>query len=283
MIGYGKVVNGPDEIISEVRRQIKMGADWIKVHVSGLIPSHKKRGELSVWSKDELELVCKVAHDLDTPVMGHCRGAISVRDAALSGFDMILHGTLMDEEALEAVIKKNVALVPTFTFQANLIDHGNSIGASEFIKDLFRREIEDSCQMLRKAYENGVKILCGSESGFSVTPYGHWHYREMEVLIKEMGFTELEAIKSATSDNAFTIQLEGKLGRVEEGCIADLILINKNPVKDISVLGNLKNIELVMKDGIIQKFYDQPERKPISGWRVTNLGEILTQNVANNK
>ena len=53
--------------------------------------------------------------------------------------------------------------------------------------------------MLRKAYENGVKILCGSESGFSVTPYGHWHYREMEVLIKEMGFTELEAIKSATS------------------------------------------------------------------------------------
>ena len=283
VIGYGKVVSGPDEIISEVRRQIKMGADWIKVHVSGLIPSHKKRGELSVWSKDELELVCKVAHDLGTPVMGHCRGAISVRDAALSGFDMILHGTLMDEEALDAVITKNVALVPTFTFQANLIDHGNSIGASEFIKDLFRREIEDSCQMLRKAYENGVKILCGSESGFSVTPYGHWHYREMEVLIKEMGFTELEAIKSATSDNAFTIQLEGKLGRVEEGCIADLILINKNPVKDISVLGNLKNIELVMKDGIIQKFYDQPERKPISGWRVTNLGEILTQDVAKNK
>ena len=104
-------------------------------------------------------------------------GAISVRDAALSGFDMILHGTLW-MKALDAVITKNVALVPTFTFQANLIDHGNSIGASEFIKDLFRREIEDSCQMLRKAYENGVKILCGSESGFSVTPYGHWHYRE---------------------------------------------------------------------------------------------------------
>ena len=83
--------------------------------------------------------------------MGHCRGAISVRDAALSGFDMILHGTLMDEEALDAVIKKNVALVPTFTFQANLIDHGNAVGASDFIKDLFRREIEDSCQMLRKA------------------------------------------------------------------------------------------------------------------------------------
>ena len=62
-----------------------------------------------------------------------------------------------------------------------------------------------------------------------------------------------------------------------------MILIKKNPVKDISVLGNLKNIELVMKDRIIQKFYDQPARKPISGWRVTNLGEILTQNVANNK
>ena len=66
-------------------------------------------------------------------------------------------------------------------------------------------------------------------------------------------------------------------------CIADLILIKKNPVEDITVLGNLKNIELVMKDGKIQKFYDQPERKPISGWRVTNLGKILTQDVAKNK
>ena len=86
--------------------------------------------------------MCKVAHDLGTPVMGHCRGAISVRDAALSGFDMILHGTLMDEEALDAVIKKNVALVPTFTFQANLIDHGNAVGASEFIKDYFAEKLK---------------------------------------------------------------------------------------------------------------------------------------------
>jgi imidazolonepropionase-like amidohydrolase len=70
-IGWGKVLKDKDEIVSEVRRQIKIGADWIKVHVTGLIPRQKHKGELSVWMPDELKLLCDVAHDLGTPVVGH--------------------------------------------------------------------------------------------------------------------------------------------------------------------------------------------------------------------
>ena len=282
-IGYGKVVNGHDEIVAEVRRQIKMGADWIKVHVTGLIPNHKKRGEIQVWSKEEMELICNVAHDLGTPVMGHCRGSNSVRDAAISGFDLILHGTLMEPDALEAVVKRKIPIAPTFTFQANLIDYGHFVGASDYIKDLFRREIIDSAVMLRKAYDHGVPILCGTESGFSVTPYGQWHYREMEILMKEMGFTALEAIRSSTSVNAYAMRLEGQIGQIKEGSIADLILVSVDPIKDITSLGNLENIKLVMKSGEIQKFEEEIDRLPIPGWRVVDYGQVLTKNLVKKK
>ena len=282
-IGYGKVVNGHDEIVAEVRRQIKMGADWIKVHVTGLIPNHKKRGEIQVWSKEEMELICNVAHDLGTPVMGHCRGSNSVRDAAISGFDLILHGTLMEPDALEAVVKRKIPIAPTFTFQANLIDYGHFVGASDYIKDLFRREIIDSAVMLRKAYDHGVPILCGTESGFSVTPYGQWHYREMEILMKEMGFTALEAIRSSTSVNAYAMRLEGQIGQIKEGSIADIILVSVDPIKDITSLGNLENIKLVMKSGEIQKFEEEIDRLPIPGWRVVDYGQVLTKNLVKKK
>ncbi|MEZ5598301.1 MAG: amidohydrolase family protein [Pseudomonadales bacterium] len=116
-IGYGKVLGSKAEIVQEVRRQIKIGVDWVKVHVTGLIPRQRIRGEVKVWTLDELRLVADTAHELGIPVVGHCRGADSIRDTAVAGFDMILHATYMDDEALEAVAGRGIPIVPTFTFQ----------------------------------------------------------------------------------------------------------------------------------------------------------------------
>jgi imidazolonepropionase-like amidohydrolase len=157
------------------------------------------------------------------------------------------------------------------------------VGASNYIKDLFRREIIDSAVMLRKAYDQGVPILCGTESGFSVTPYGQWHYREMEILMKEMGFTALEAIKSSTSVNAYAMRLEGEIGRVEEGAFADLIIVSADPIKDITSLGDQENIKMVMKSGEIQEFEEDKNRLSIPGWRVVNYGQILSKDLVNKK
>ena len=134
--GYGAVVTSKDEIVLEIRRQIKMGVDWIKIHVSGMVPRQTSEGELQAWSLDELKLACDTAHELGIPVVGHCRGAGSVKDSLLAGMDMILHGTYMDEEGLELMIDKNIPLVPTFTFQANLIDYAERMDASKDYKDL---------------------------------------------------------------------------------------------------------------------------------------------------
>ena len=267
--GYGAVVTSKDEIILEIRRQIKMGVDWIKIHVSGMVPRQSSEGELKAWSLDELKLACDTAHELGIPVVGHCRGPDSVKDALLAGFDMILHGTYMDEEGLEIMIDRNVPLVPTFTFQANLIDYAEKMEASTDYKDIFEKEIQDNVPIFRKAFEAGVPFICGSESGFSVTPYGDWHYKELEVFVEKLGLSPLEAITCATK-NAAAAMKRDDIGVIAEGKIADLLVVDGDPSKDVKILGDRDLINHVFLDGKDINLTPAPKRiKDPDGWRIS--------------
>ncbi|NJN50715.1 MAG: amidohydrolase family protein [Gammaproteobacteria bacterium] len=266
--GYARVVNTRDEIVSEVRQQIKRGVDWIKVHVTGIVPRQRTAGEIQAWTLDELRLVCDTAHDLGIPVMGHCRNASSTRDAARAGFDMILHATHMDEAALEAVVKHNVPLVPTLTFQANLADFGALVGADEDLRHVFRKEIEDSSVMLKRAYDAGVPLLCGTESGFSLTPYGEWHYRELQVFVERIGLTTLQAIRCATLEGAKAMRMEGRIGSIAPDFLADVIVVSGDVANDVSLLGDKSRIRHVLVGGIEQDLTPIPPHDKLEGWRI---------------
>ena len=273
--GYGKVVNGRDEIVQEVRRQIKMGVDWIKVHVTGLTPRPRVKGEVQVWSYAELKLVVDTAHELGIPVVGHCRGAASTRDAARAGFDLLLHATYMDEAALAAVVEARVPIVPTFTFQANLADYGALTGASPEIRALFQKEIAESAQMLRRAYDAGVPLLCGTESGFSLTPYGEWHYRELEVFVRDLGLTPLQAIACATSANAIALGLAGEVGALREGYLADLLIVRGEVARDVTLLGERERIQHLILGGKPLVLAPPLPRRDPPGWRVSHYGRQI--------
>ena len=274
--GYGRVVRTRDEIVAEVRRQIKNGVDWIKVHVTGLTPRQKVSGELQVWSFDELRLVADTAHELDTPVVGHCRGASSIRDSARAGFDLILHATYMDEEALEAVVEAQSPIVPTFTFQANLADHGDRVNSSKALQAVFRREIADSAAMLKRAYRAGVPLLCGTESGFSLTPYGEWHYRELEIFVKDLDFTPLEAIQAGTSACARALRLDGETGAIEAGRLADVLMVDGDPSGDVTLLADTNRIKQVLIGGQAMPLGPiEPDRHDPPGWRVSNHSDRI--------
>ena len=275
--GYGAVVTSQDEIILEIRRQIKMGVDWIKLHVSGMVPRQTTEGELKAWSLDELKLACDTAHELGIPVVGHCRGPDSVRDALIAGFDMILHGTYMDEEGLEIMIDRNVPLVPTFTFQANLIDYAEKMEASADYKDIFEKEIQDNVPIFRKAFEAGVPFVCGSESGFSVTPYGDWHYKELEVFVDKLGLTPLEAITCATKNASVAMQRED-IGLIAEGMIADIIVMDGDPSKDVKLLGDKDLLKHVFLNGKEIDLTPAPKRiKDPDGWRISSYSNKILE------
>ncbi|MBT5889026.1 MAG: amidohydrolase family protein [Halieaceae bacterium] len=278
--GYARIVHTPDEIVREIHKQIKTGVDWIKVHVSGLpIRPGKEPGEISTWTLDELKLVCDTAHQFGIPVVGHCRNAASTRDAALAGFDMILHATYMDDEALKVVVDRKVPLVPTFTFQANLADYGPAIGSDEGLREVFRAEITDSVGSLRAAYDAGVPLLTGSESGFSLTPYGDWHYRELQVFVEDLGMTPLQAINSATEQGARALKREGELGCIKSGYLADLLIFDGEPEKVITQLGDQHRFRHIMKDGkLVDLTSPLPKNWALPGWRVSEYSErVLTR------
>ncbi len=274
-IGYGKVVNSNAEIVQEVRRQIKQGVDWIKVHVTGLTPRQHVQGEQQVWNFAELKLVVETAHDLGVPVVGHCRGASSIRDAANAGFDMLLHATYMDDEALDAVVKAGVPLVPTFTFQANLADYGASIAASPELQALSKKEISESAVMLKRAHAAGGPLLCGAESGFSLTPYGEWHYRELEVFVRDLGFSPLEAIQAGTSEAARGLLLHGETGALATGYLADVLVVQGDVASDVARLGNPEHLRYVMLDGQLVDLPPAAPRQDPPGWRVSHYGNKI--------
>lgn len=270
-IGYLKVTRTKDEIVTEIRQQAKRGVDWIKIHVTGLIPRQRSEGEIQVWNFEELKLAAQTAHDLGLPIVGHCRNAASTKEAAEAGFDMILHATYMDDDALEAVIKHKPNVVPTLTFQAVLADHGDKIGASPYLQDLFAKEVEESTIQLRQAYDAGVPILCGTESGFSITPYGEWHWRELQILTENMGLTPEQALICGTRESARAMKAYGELGTLEPGKIADIIMVDGDPTEDVTVLGKPGAVTNVFKGGdAIDLDTPMPERGPLPSWRVSN-------------
>ena len=227
-----------------------------------------------VWIGHGAVIMPGVVIDLGVPVAAHCRNASSTRDAALAGVDIIYHASFMDEEALEAVVESGADLCPVFTFLSNLCDHGPEVGAGTNMVDVFRGEIAATAEMVRRAHDAGVRLLCGSESGFVLTPYGHWHAREVELFVEHLDLSPLEAIRCATANNAHAVHAADELGVLSVGRRADVLVVQGDVASDVSLLGDRRNLRAVLSRGVpvdLQRAW--PTRDPLPGSRVGNWAE----------
>ena len=277
--GYAEVVRDKEEMVRVVRRQVKEGADIIKIHVTGSIPT--RSGEIQVWTREELKVVCDTAHDLGVRVTAHCRGDKATLDAVMAGVDIIWHASFLGDAALEAIIDKKVPVGPVFTFLANLSEYGHKAGATSTAKSVFAGELEHTGSKLREAYDAGVKLLCGSESGFSMTPYGHWHAREMEVFVQHLGLTPLQAITCATKDNAVALDEDGETGCIASGYRADVLILDGDPSKNVSLLSDKSTFRHLFCRGKQVDLSPMPARSLFRGEQTSSWSEIaLTREVA---
>ena len=277
--GYAEVVRDKEEMVRVVRRQVKEGADIIKIHVTGSIPT--RSGEIQVWTREELKVVCDTAHDLGVRVTAHCRGDKATLDAVMAGVDIIWHASFLGDAALEAIIDKKVPVGPVFTFLANLSEYGHKAGATSTAKSVFAGELEHTGSKLREAYDVGVKLLCGSESGFSMTPYGHWHAREMEVVVQHLGLTPLQAITCATKDNAVALDEDGETGCLASGYRADVLILDGDPSKNVSLLSDKSTFRHLFCRGKQVDLSPMPARSLFRGEQTSSWSEIaLTREVA---
>jgi imidazolonepropionase-like amidohydrolase len=251
----GVLVNTRDEMVKEVRHQIKNGVDFIKIGDSFF-------GDVQCFSFEEMKAIVDEAHRLRRRVTIHARGASAVVDAVKAGVDWIMHGDFMQEADVEALAASGKPLCPTLTLSFNMIDYGDEVGAVRPIRDGFSRMLESTVRALELARQYGVTMVAGTDSGFAITPYGHWHAREMELLVKHVGYTPMEALLAGTRNAACALAMSERVGTLEPGKLADVLVVDGDPLVDIRLLQDKQRLTTILKGGrVVDTTAPWPERR----------------------
>ncbi len=238
--------DGPSEVLKKTREVKRAGADFIKVMCSGGILTANTSPEISQFNLEELKTIVGEANNTNTKVSAHCHSLEGINKCIDAGFSSIEHGTFIDDKTSKKMAENNVTLVPTMLVNQYLYENGFPPWdnyADEKL-DKLKVVIEVCNENIKTAYENGVNIVMGTDSG--VIPHGH-NLKELLNLV-DIGMTPMEAIESATSKSA---EFMGKddIGSIETGKCADLIFVENNPLNDIKLLTNTDNILRVVQDG----------------------------------
>ncbi len=241
------VVNSVDDAKKAVRQRYKNGADMIKITATGGVLSVAKSGQNPQFTIEEIKAITQTAKDYGMHVAAHAHGDEGIQRAIIGGVKTIEHGTLMSEETMELMKKYDVYYVPTITA-------GKSVEAKAKIKGYFPEiivpkalEIGPKIQdTFSRAYKKGVQIAFGTDAG--VFDHGE-NGKEFGYMV-EGGMPAMETIQSATITNALVLEMSDKIGRIEEGLLADIVATDDDPTKNIKTL---EKVSFVMKNGKIYK------------------------------
>ena len=247
----GQLVRGRDEIVEAIRMQVKDGVDVIKISGSSDSAVSDEPLDGSAFSRAEFQWMADEAHRLGRKITVHARSRDSSLFCAEAGFDWLMHASYIDDRGIEACLRKGISICPTLTLLTNMIDAAEgSVGASGI--DVFKQEVDAAAENLSRAYRAGVPLVCGSESGWSLVPYGQWHAKEMQTFVELLGMTPLEAIHAATQAAARLVpRWSDQVGVLAPGKLADLIVLKGDPSLDITLLQRPGRFDLVMKGGTI--------------------------------
>lgn len=226
------VADGPDEIVKEVRYQVKHGADVIKFCATGGVLSEGDAVGVQQYAAEEMKVLVDEAHLTGRRVAAHAHGNAGIKVAVAAGVDSIEHGSELDDEAIALFRKHGTWLVPTLLAAESVEKgaRGGVITGQRAEKALSIAPVMRAS--FRKAARAGVKIALGSDAG--VFPHGT-QGREF-VLMVEHGLSPMQAIEAGTRGAADLLGLAGELGTVEAGRIADLVAVQGDPLTDISIL-----------------------------------------------
>jgi imidazolonepropionase-like amidohydrolase len=269
----GRLVTSKDEAIEEIRVQVKNGVDCIKLAMDG-VQTREDGSLIAAFDQDETSTMVREAHRLGRKVVAHAVGREATLYAAKAGVDLIFHAYYLDDACIDAMLKSGSAIGPTLTLQRNVIDFTQPHEPA-YIKErpsATARTYEIGCANLQKARKAGVPMLTGTDSGFAVTPYGEWHALELELFVRDLGFSPAEALRCATSVNARFMANGGRIGVLETGRFADFIAVDGSPLENIAILQDKSRIRHVHIGGkrmqIPERGYDprQVTDKSLSNW-----------------
>jgi imidazolonepropionase-like amidohydrolase len=256
---FGVNVSGAEEMRKAVRMFLKYGVDSIKLNLSGDNFTQQSPAETN-WMTD-----AEVAAAMDEVRMrgkrgtAHARSASSVKQALRHGMQIIYHASFTDTETLDMLeeAKDRVFVAPGIAILYAMLHEAEAYGTShaQAVSMGYQIEWDAALESLTKMHKRGVRVLPGGDYGFAFTPHGQ-NSRDLEFFVKYLGFTPMEAIRSATVYGGQIMMREHELGQIKEGYLADLLLVDGDPLANLSILRDPKRILAVMKDGVFAKHAD---------------------------
>ena len=241
-----KIADGADQVRHVVRAQLKHGVDVIKINASGGVLSRGDAPGAPQFSVEELRAAVEEAHAAGRKIAAHAHGAQGIKNAVIAGVDSIEHGSLIDDEGIALMIKHGTWLVADIYNDDYILGRAKDFGMPEEFIEKERKVGQVQRDNFAKAVKAGVKVAFGTDAG--VYPHGE-NARQFAYMVK-YGLTPAQAIRSATSDAAELLGKGQELGKIAPGYHADLIAVNGDPIKDITIL---EHVQVVIKAGQVVK------------------------------
>jgi imidazolonepropionase-like amidohydrolase len=234
---FGDLVDSPDELVASIRKQIKYGADFIKLYATGTTRhiNVDNREPLTQFSEDDISVAVHEAKRFRKYVAAHAYGGAGATNAINAGVHSIEHGMLLDDEQLQAMVDKGIYWVPTLS-----VYMGNQ--PPEEWDERRNLIVTSHERAFRKGVELGVKIAYGTDAG--ALPHGD-NAIDFPVMLR-FGMPAIDVVRSATLVAAEMMGWAGQVGTLQAGAYADIIAVAENPLENIETLGN---VVFVMKGG----------------------------------
>jgi imidazolonepropionase-like amidohydrolase len=249
--------DGPDEFRKVAREMCREGVDTLKINPSGdeFIPF--ARAHQTVMNDAEVAAVAEVAKSRGKMLAAHCRSAESVKMALRHGVDVLYHCTLSDAEALDMLEahKDRIFVAPAMGIMyTTAMGEGSGYGITTDhpVAVYFKRELDMCIENMKKLRKRGLRILPGGDYGFAWNPIGT-NARDIEHFVKLLDYAPMDAIMAATKLGGEIMGMGNELGQIKAGYLADLLLVDGNPLADVSILRDRNRLSAIMKDGVFHK------------------------------
>jgi imidazolonepropionase-like amidohydrolase len=233
------------------REQIKAGADIVKLMATGGVMTPAVEPGSEQLTEEELRAGIQEAHKAGKKTATHAMGTQGILNALRAGIDSIEHGVFLNEEAISFMVKHDVPLIPTISAMYHILSKGVEAGIPAFAVDKTLQVKPFHVNSIRMGREAGILIAMGTDAGTPFNLHG-LNLGELKRLV-ELGYSPQEAIESGTRVASQVLGMEKELGTIEEGKLADLVMVKGNPLKDIGLLQMEEAILLVMQGGKVVK------------------------------
>jgi imidazolonepropionase-like amidohydrolase len=242
----GGVANGPWEVRAKVRENIKYGANTIKVCATGGVFSKGTKVGIQQLTEEEMKAAADEAHLRGLIAAAHAHGTSGIKAAIRAGIDSIEHCSFLDDEAIALALKHGTYMSCDIYNTEYTLEFGAANGVPE--ENINKEKLVSKAQRdsFRKATKAGVKMVFGSDA--AIYPHGD-NGKQFSRMVM-YGMTPMQALQAATINSATLLQQQDSLGQIKSGYLADIVAVDSNPIKNISVM---ENVSFVMKDGVVYK------------------------------